>query len=107
MQTNRQCLTNIDSMNFVHMHLNLSQSDCLKNIDGEILFDFLGRTETLMDDLKYVLFVILKLEKYNFRDLKLNKTHVHIKNIEMEYIIQHVNNRLNEDFVNFDFQRKL
>ena len=59
---------------YYYIHFNISQHDHLINLNGDITFDFIGRQETLILDLKHVLFDILKMPVENFDDIHNNKS---------------------------------
>lgn len=91
---------------FGYMHVLLSQCTCLQDDEGKINIDFIGRTETLMEDLQHVLHDILGFERRNYMKLRLNAH----KGDKLEYdplkIQLFVTRRFIDDFHQFGYEKK-
>jgi hypothetical protein len=89
---------------YYYMHFNLSQADSLKNLEGVINFNYIGRFENLINDLNFLLFKVLK-----FPYIKIDEYHENKSNIkELEFNSTSVNSLIKkiheEDFLNFVYQ---
>lgn len=82
---------------YFYMHFNLTQLESLKDLDGNVNIDFIGRFETLMKDLKHVLFNILKMEYREIDNVHENRS-LGVLNISLEDIRDDVDKIHVEDF---------
>ena len=87
------------------MHFNLSQSDSLKNNEGLINIDFIGKFENLMADLHHVLIHILHMEDTNFLSVYENSSSSRLR-VKMDDITDDINLLHTEDFTNFGYIKK-
>ena len=99
-------LFNSNRIHYIYMHVNLSQYESLVDEYDVVNFDFIGRTETLMRDLKYVLFDILKLPEKQFEHVHHNKTKTKIENVDENKIGRYINSKMRQDFDQFGFTMK-
>uniref|UniRef100_A0A6C0BER6 Uncharacterized protein n=1 Tax=viral metagenome TaxID=1070528 RepID=A0A6C0BER6_9ZZZZ len=62
------------SSTYLYFHFILSQEDCIKDLDGNIKMDFIGRFENLIPDLKFLLFDKLGFEVKDINNIHENKS---------------------------------
>ena len=91
---------------YYYMHFCLSQADCLKDETGTIDFDYIGRFENLINDLKFVLFSQLGLPKERFVDVHINSSDKSKLNLDKDKIFELVDEIHSEDFETFGFERR-
>lgn len=86
---------------FMYIHLIMTQKQSLENFDGVVNFDFIGRYENFIDDLKYVLHDILNLPRRNIQMYHMNKSDDVTMNFED---VKLLSNHLHEDdFTEFGY----
>lgn len=87
---------------YYYIHFNLSQSDCLKNDEGNLRIDYLGRFENLMEDLRRILVDELNFPDSNFTNIHKNKSSLNFPFSEDE-VCQEIRKIHYEDFCNFGY----
>ena len=88
---------------YCYVHFNLSQTECLKNDDGELNIDYIGKFENFTEELERILFIELKLPYSNIRNIHKNKSSRKL-NLDNERIFEEVRIIHSEDFLNFNYE---
>lgn len=83
---------------YYNIHFLISQKQQIMNSEGIVSFDFIGRFEFLMDDLKKVLIDICKLEIKDFKNVHENSTQNIDDIFDFEIISEFIRNKHNEDY---------
>lgn len=86
-----------------YIHFNMSQSTCLKDLDGNISMDYIGKFENYQEDLDHVLFDIFKFENRNIIRTHVHKTDQSLIYFDKEIIKEIVNIEHKEDFERFGY----
>lgn len=87
---------------YYYMHFCLSQTDCLKDDEGNLRIDYLGRFENLIEDLKRILIDELNFPNSNFDRIHKNKSSS-ILPYDRQEICLEVDKIHRDDFVNFKY----
>lgn len=75
----------------------MTQRQCLVDLDGEVNFDFIGRFENFIPDLRYVLYENLGLPRRNICSVHNNASDNTLLNMNNEDIIH------KDDFIEFNY----
>jgi len=89
---------------YLYIHFVNSQSDHLKDEEGLINFDFIGRFENFNSDLKKVLFEVCKLPEVNFDEIHINSSKLSNEMFSYEEVSNYIREKHREDFLNFNFK---
>lgn len=89
---------------YYYMHFSLSQTDCLKDENGILNIDYIGKFENLMDDLKRILVDENGFNDSDFSRIHRNKSNVNIS-MDLDRIMEEVNIIHSDDFVNFGYEK--
>lgn len=90
---------------FWYIHIIMSQSDTLKDLDGNISYDFIGKFENFKDDLEYVLFELFNFEKKDISNYHVNKSDEKILEFNKEITDELSTCLHEEDFITFNYKK--
>jgi hypothetical protein len=96
------CINN----DYFHGHFMLSQSESLKDDEGKIDFQFIGKFENLMGDLKKVMVDILGYELKPFDKVHINASDKSAIVLNRDFVYELTEKLHKEDFETFKFNYK-
>lgn len=88
---------------YCYMHFYLSQTECLKDDEGKLNIDYIGRFENFQEELERILYRELGLFESNLSRIHENKSDNNIE-YDREELMYQVRINLQEDFLNFNYE---
>jgi hypothetical protein len=93
----------------IYTHIFMTQYDMLKDNEGNISLDFIGRYENLISDFKKYLYNFFEKEDVDsIEDVKINENPIKYGNYSQYYtkeILNFVNQNFDEDFKHFNYSK--
>lgn len=93
------------SNNYYYIHFSTTQYRHLLDENDQFLFNYIGKFESLHEDLEHVLFNILKLPRKNIKNIHENKSDKSKLNLDIIAISRIVDIINNEDFDFFGYDK--
>jgi hypothetical protein len=87
--------------NFFNVHFNMSQSNCIKDLNDEIKIDYIGKYENFSEDLEHILFDIFKFERKDISKYHIHKSDKKIFDLDEDLIKEIADSIHKEDFERF------
>ena len=91
---------------FFYSHFILTQSECLRNLNGDINYDFIGRFENFDNDLDNIIFNILQFPRMNISEIHIHKSNPNILSFNKDDVDIMTEIIAEEDFINLNYPLK-
>lgn len=93
---------NLRNNTYCYIHFYLSQTECLKDEEGNLDIDYIGKFENFSSDLKRILY-----DELGFFESNVDRVHENIStntiSIDENRLYEEIRNTMYEDFLNFNY----
>lgn len=91
---------------FFYIHFIMTQCCVLRDLNNEIKMDYIGRFENFREDLEYILFECLKLERKDLSKYHIHRSDPRITQFDSN-LVEEISNEIHkEDFNFFGYKQK-